>query len=154
MNRPTHIIVHCSDSFFGHVLTVRNWHVQPLPKGRGWSEVGYHFIINNAHTTPDNVFLFMNGSIEVGRNVEDEGAHCLGYNDRSIGVCLIGKEIKDFTIEQMDSLKALCLELCRIYKIPASNVLGHCETESGKKEGKTCPNFDVAPIREYLRARI
>lgn len=154
MNKPTHIIVHCSESYFGHLLAVRSWHTMPPPKGRGWDNVGYHWIINNAHTTPDHTFLFMNGSIEVGRDVDDEGAHCLGYNDRSIGVCLIGKETKDFTIEQMDSLKKLLIELCRTYGIPADRVLGHGETESGRAEGKTCPNFNVGDIRTYLKGRV
>lgn len=154
MNKPTYIILHCSDSSWGHLLAVRSWHTMPKPKGRGWEEVGYHFIIDNAKTTPDDVFLFMNGSVEVGRDIDKEGAHCIGYNDRSISICLIGKEKEDFRIEQFDTLKKMLIELCRTYHIPAENVLGHGETESGKAEGKTCPNFSVADIRAYLKGRI
>ena len=147
MNKPTHVIVHCSDSTWGSASSLRSWH-----KARGWNDIGYNFVVCNSHVEPDKTFIFMDGSIEKGRDTDEEGAHCIGYNDRSIGVCLVGA--KDFTTKQLDSLKILLLEICRLYKIPAENVLGHGETESGKAEGKTCPNFDVGAFRTYLKGRI
>jgi N-acetyl-anhydromuramyl-L-alanine amidase AmpD len=54
----------------------------------------------------------------------------------------------------MDALKYLLFDLCRHYGIPVENVLGHCETDSGKAQGKTCPDFDVAALRMWLKSRV
>ncbi len=51
----------------------------------------------------------------------------------------------------MSSLQDVCQEMMEMYHISMDKVIGHCDTESGKQEGKTCPNFDVAAFREkYL----
>lgn len=147
MNKPTHIIIHCSDSEWGCTREIDKWH-----KERGFSGVGYHLILLNGHIEPERYIDVMNGSIECGRDLDSDGAHCIGYNERSIGICLILKAKP--TIEQLDSLKRLVLELCIKYNIPPENVLGHCETESGKAEHKTCPNFPVEPLRGYLGIRL
>ncbi|HZK53921.1 MAG TPA: peptidoglycan recognition family protein [Desulfosporosinus sp.] len=57
------------------VAMIRNWH-----KTKGWSDIGYHFII-----TPD-------GRCEEGRPLNRPGAHCKVSNRNSIGigVCLVG----------------------------------------------------------------
>lgn len=46
--------------------------------GRGWSDIGYHFVIGR------------DGRREVGRPLEIAGAHARGSNRNSIGICLIG----------------------------------------------------------------
>ena len=147
--KPTHIIVHCSDSTWGCAREINEWHVK-----RGWSGIGYHFVILNGLPETNKHIIALEGAIECGRDMDSEGAHCLGYNDRSLGICLIGNGAGSFKIDQFDSLKMLLLELCKMYGIPPENVLGHGETESGKAEGKTCPNFNVSDIRSYLRGRI
>jgi N-acetyl-anhydromuramyl-L-alanine amidase AmpD len=58
----------------------------------------------------------------------------------------VGKDT--FTSAQLESLASLVKELQRAHNIPTTNVLGHCETASGKKEGKSCPNFDMKKFRE------
>lgn len=147
MNKPTHIIIHCSDSSFGCAREIRKWHIQ-----RGWSDIGYSYVILNGVPEPNKMIPALDGTIEVGRYESEEGAHCLGYNDRSIGICLIGT--KQFTIKQFDALKALLTDICSRYSITSENILGHGETDSGKQEGKTCPNFDVGAFRMYLKGRI
>lgn len=108
----------------------------------------------NGNPEPDKSLSSLKGSIECGRELDSEGAHCIGFNENSIGICLIGKGPGTFCIEQFDSLKKLLPEIMRMYNIPAENVLGHGETESGKAEGKTCPNFDVGAIRTWLKSRL
>ena len=147
MNQPTHVIIHCSDSAWGCAREINKWHIQ-----RGFTSIGYHFVIMNGNPEIGKHIEELNGAIECGRAMTEIGAHCLGYNERSLGVCLVLKDKP--TIEQLDALKYLLIDLCHQYGIPAENVLGHCETDSGKSEGKTCPNFDVAPIRMYLGPRI
>jgi N-acetylmuramoyl-L-alanine amidase len=152
MAKLTHIIIHCSDSDFGTADMIRGWH-----KRRGWRDIGYHFVIRNgadkiSFSNPDN-----DGLVETGRMLDgddfltdnEKGAHALGYNENSIGICLIG--IKNFTSNQIRSLLSLIEELTSKHNIPHTNILGHCETASGKRQGKTCPNFPVSDIRERLR---
>ncbi|MDQ7799551.1 MAG: N-acetylmuramoyl-L-alanine amidase [Candidatus Edwardsbacteria bacterium] len=149
--RISNIIIHCSDSVFGDVNEIRKWHL-----ARGWREVGYHFVILNGLIQPNFFLDALDGSIEAGRYINSDsllddneaGAHTLGYNARSIGICLVGK--KKFTAKQMNSLLTLVRQLKLRYMIPVKNILGHNETPSGKAEGKTCPNFRVARIREQI----
>lgn len=155
MKQITHIIVHCSDSEWGTAREIRKWHLQ-----KGWKDIAYHFVILNGKVFSGTDFPFLNGSVECGREldgnafIEDNevGAHTLGYNATSVGICLVLKQAP--TIEQLDALKGMLLDLCRRWKIPPENILGHRETESGKAEGKTCPNFDMEPIRVWLRGKI
>lgn len=157
MNKIEDIIIHCSDSYWGCAREINQWHIK-----RGWSGIGYHFVILNGIPTfkkNENIITIplLDGSIECGRYLDDDefisnneiGSHVLGLNDKSIGICLIG--INKFTFAQMHSLKFLCLDLIKLYKVQIDNIFGHCETESGKKEGKTCPNFDVAKFRTELK---
>jgi hypothetical protein len=144
MNTPKFIVVHCSDSEWGTQREIDSWH-----KARGWAGCGYQFIIINGQLTTKFLLPSLNGSIEVGRPCDEEGAHCIGYNARSIGICGIAKD--KWTDSQIVSLTKLIQVLCRKFSIPVENVLGHCETESGKKEGKTCPNMDMVNIREMVK---
>lgn len=147
MNTPKYIIVHCSDSTFGCQRLIDSWH-----KERGFSGCGYNFILLNGQLTTGFSLPSLNGSIEVGRPCDTEGAHCIGYNSQSIGICGIAKT--EWTASQIVSLTKLIQVLCRKFSIPVENVLGHCETESGKKEGKTCPNLDMENIRESITGTI
>lgn len=120
---------------------------------KGWKDIGYHFVINNGFITFGNYLSCLDGMIECGRFLDGDnvisdneiGAHALGYNNKSIGICLVGRE--NFTVSQMDSLVKLLKNLMDIYGVEPQNILGHCETESGKAQGKTCPNFCVRDIR-------
>lgn len=118
----THII-HCSDSTFGDVKKIREWHQQ-----RGWQDVGYHFIIRR------------DGEIELGRPLNEIGAHCKGKNRESIGTCLIGK--KRFTEAQFNALKKLNTMLKSIFS--ELEIYAHNEFNAHK----TCPNFDVRKVLE------
>ncbi|MBP5691206.1 MAG: N-acetylmuramoyl-L-alanine amidase, partial [Bacteroidaceae bacterium] len=76
MRKITEIIIHCSATPQGVDYTVADidrWHRQ-----RGFNKIGYHYVI------------YRDGSIHQGRPVEEIGAHCIGHNAHSIGVCYIG----------------------------------------------------------------
>ena len=133
MREINEIIVHCSATREGQDIdasTIDEWH-----KARGWSGIGYHFIVK------------LNGSIEYGRMVDKVGAHCKGHNTNSIGVCYIGgvendgKTPKDTrTSEQIASL----LTLLRFLKLlhPDASIYGHRDFAN-----KACPSF--AATTEY-----
>lgn len=81
MRKIKEIIIHCSATREGRDYTVADidrWH-----RERGFFCIGYHFVI------------YRDGSIHVGRSVEEVGAHCKGHNTVSIGVCYIGGLSKD-----------------------------------------------------------
>ena len=155
MKKLDWIIIHISDSSFGSEREIRKWHLE-----RGWRDIGYHFIIDNGWISPDFYLPAMNGSIELGRPldgdafVEDNeiGAHTLGYNASSLGICVVGK--KEWTFSQEASALRLCRQLMKQFTISPSHVLGHCETESGKKEGKTCPNYPMEVFRAKLISEV
>ena len=70
------IIIHCTATREGDdisVDTIRRWHL-----ARGWSDVGYHYVID------------IKGNINAGRPIELMGAHCKGQNKYSIGVAYVG----------------------------------------------------------------
>ncbi|HOW51763.1 MAG TPA: N-acetylmuramoyl-L-alanine amidase [bacterium] len=154
-NPINNLVIHCSDSNWGCVREIRKWHM-----GQGWRDIGYHFVVLNGMVMTDFVLAAADGAIEAGRILDGDnviednevGAHALGYNFNSVGICLIGKT--RFTEAQLHSLLRLCVELCRRYGIEPSAVVGHCETESGKAEGKTCPNIRMAVLRCMIDAAI
>ncbi len=124
------IIIHCSATREGQhidVDTIRDWHVN----GRGWSDVGYHYII------------YLDGTVHPGRPVERSGAHTKGQNSNSIGICYIGgvetdgKTPKDTrTPEQKAALDNLLFVLTDIFA--NTTIHGHNEFAT-----KACPTFDV-----------
>jgi N-acetyl-anhydromuramyl-L-alanine amidase AmpD len=127
------------------VEEIRKWH-----QAKGWSDVGYHFVIRRS------------GKVEKGRIINDIGAHVVGYNAVSVGVCLVGglngngRAVNNFTSEQMDALLSTVQYLKGLY--PSAEVLGHRDLSPDKnKDGKitpdewlkACPCFDV---REWWAA--
>lgn len=145
MSKISNVIIHCSDSEFGTAAEIRRWHLQ-----NGWDDIGYDWVILNGLLVPETKWqkklymACMDGQIEVGRKVDGDnilvgkevGAHTLGYNAKSLGLCLIG--VKSFTPKQFYSLAVLCREIEGIWKVPAKMFLGHYDVAM-----KTCPNFDV-----------
>jgi N-acetylmuramoyl-L-alanine amidase len=124
------IIIHCAatkPSMDIGVEEIRVWHT----KERGWSDIGYHFVIRR------------NGEVETGRPVAKVGAHARGHNVGSIGVCLVGgmaeadtKSECNYTRAQWASLDKLVTELELEYSI--KKVLGHNDVSA-----KDCPTFNA-----------
>jgi len=118
-----YLVVHCADTSDEQQLDARDIHRMHL--GFGWHGVGYHRIICR------------DGSVQNGRPDFWIGAHVKGFNEVSLGVCLIGRN--NFTSAQFDSLENLLREWKNDY--PAAVICGHCDFDY---TDKTCPNFDVA----------
>jgi len=157
------IVIHCSASKWGSAHEIRLWHLQ-----RGFRDIGYHFVIGNGMPV-SNVsrrFSFLDGSVEVGRPVDDDGmiepneigAHALGQNDKSIGVCLIGippgrlarnygEAMATFTPKQLAALKALVADLRQRWGLPITAVKGHYEVQTDKP---LCPGLEMGFLRQWL----
>ena len=121
------IFVHCSatkPTMNVGLREIRQWH-----KEMGWLDVGYHFIIKR------------DGTIEEGRPVDVVGSHVKGWNERSVGVCLVGgidekgKHSANFTPAQMSSLRNKLDELKAVYNVP---IMAHHDVAA-----KACPSFDL-----------
>lgn len=155
MQKLKNIILHCSDSAFGNVQLIDTWH-----KLRGWSGIGYHLVITNGYPTKENVnkldyLHFLDGAVETGRIndfndwIEDneKGAHALGYNQNSIGICFILKKREvGLSRKQLKSGIEVVQTLLIKNRLKPSSVLGHYEINSSK----TCPDFDVSKFRQML----
>ena len=136
------IIIHCSATPEGVDYTIddiRKWH-----KDRGWSDIGYHFVI------------YRDGTVMLGRSIALVGAHCLGHNANSVGICYIGglenkpnipmgmQKTKDTrTEEQKNSLLSLLMTLKKLY--PEAKIYGHHDFDKHRE----CPCFDAQA--EYRR---
>lgn len=151
---PEYIVLHTA-AFTGKNCDrdmIDQWH-----KARNWSGIGYHFVILN-----DQHELKTDGEIEIGRLTNKAGAHALGLNSRSLGICCIGHGDKfDFTLAQYKSLYGLIEQLMTEFSIPLDKVIGHRElNELAKKNiissryrtSKSCPGtkIDMDVIRNTL----
>lgn len=76
--------------------------------------VGYHFYISK------------DGTIKQARLDTDEGAHTIGYNSQSLGICLAGNFDATFPTEaQISSLQTLLTQKSKQYSIPMENIVPH-----------------------------
>lgn len=127
------IILHCSASDVDGITAhdVDRWH-----KEKGWDGIGYHW------------FIRRDGQIEPGRTEDKVGAHCEGENSHSIGICVHGD--KRFEEVQMNSLKRLVAERCHTLLIPEWEIYPHHHFNPHK----TCPNFDIEFVKEYVRNKL
>ncbi|MGB0880942.1 MAG: N-acetylmuramoyl-L-alanine amidase [Polaribacter sp.] len=127
MRDISQIVVHCAATPEGQYFDandIRRWHVQE----RGWSDIGYHYII------------LLDGTIQFGRPLEQIGAHVAGRNSRSVGICYIGGAdgIDTRTEAQKESLLILLKYLKLVFK--DAEILGHRDFEGVYKD---CPSFDA-----------
>lgn len=136
--RTTHIIVHCSasrPSQFGDTKQAVDWIKSLHVEENGWRDIGYHHIIGR------------DGTVMAGRPESDIGAHAWGYNQCSIGICLVGGHggeandpfSKHYTQRQEAAFEVLIDELRERYpNISEENIMGH-----NRFAAKACPCFNV-----------
>lgn len=147
--RIDYIAVHCTATREGQdqtVAQIKAGHLQ-----RGFSDVGYHYII------------YRDGTVNLGRDVNIAGAHVSGYNAYSIGISYVGglendpkKAYKDLkakdtrTEAQKASLLSLMMDLRKLY--PKAVIQGHRDFSPDKNHNgivepsewiKDCPSFDA-----------
>ena len=138
IRKVNEIILHCTATPEGKDYTVadiRKWHMQ----GNGWKDIGYHYVI------------YRDGTIHVGRPIEQIGAHCSGHNNNTIGIVYVGglaadgKNAKDTrTVAQKEAMYTLCKILCDTLGI--KKISGH-----NQYAAKACPSFDVKAWRKEVR---
>lgn len=143
------IVVHCSATRITQDIGVKE--LDRMHRARGFRKIGYHFVVRRF------------GAVEVGRKIEEVGAHVEGHNRDSIGICLIGgldqalRPDNNFTSAQFEGLSTLLDGLRK--QFPRAGILGHRDLSPDQNgDGrisawewvKDCPCFDV---REWLQTR-
>ena len=133
-NTPTkrtkteYAVLHHSASSVASASDIDRWH-----KNDGSSGIGYQFLIQK------------DGSIYEGRPLDTVGAHCLGYNACSIGICFEGDfELEMPTEKQYKAGRELLTYLKGIY--PNIKVVGHKDLYATACPGK---NFDINAVLNY-----
>ncbi len=154
MRTIKYIVVHTAAANIPNVDVdiIREWHKQ-----RGFDDIGYHYvIIDNKHNK------YEDGTIQQGRPLEKPGAHTLGINSESIGICCVGHgDINPFTEKQRESLKKLIADLQFQFKVPLERVIGHREVNKlvdlkiiseQYRTSKSCPGtkIDMDEIRKFV----
>lgn len=143
MRRIDLIVIHCSATPNGlpvSVDTIRSWH-----QARGFEDIGYHYLV------------YIDGRLVGGRPEAKVGAHALGHNANSIGVCMVGgiggpdsHNPGRYTPAQWEALRVLVQRLQAAY--PGAEVVGHRDLSpdldgDGVVEPeewiKLCPSFEV-----------
>ncbi len=133
---------------------IDRWH-----RERGWSGIGYHFVI-----TDDRHDDAEDGTVQPGRPQNRPGAHVLGLNRRSLGICVAGHgDRRDHTETQRRTLLQLLSDLMDEHpRVTVERVIGHREVNDLIRDGvvdarfrtsKTCPGtrVDMDEIRTQLR---
>ena len=119
-----YLIVHCSANVKSTPATVARTHKQ-----RGFSAVGYHFMIDKE------------GIVYQGRSEQLQGAHCIGRNHDAIGVCLLGHfDLEEVPDAMKEALVELVTSLCAKYPIHT------IECHRDYKPSKTCPGENAVPL--------
>ena len=145
------IVIHCSATRCNRQYTVDRLRDDHTDRFHGQG-IGYHYYIPR------------DGQVHEGRPLWQEGAHCLGHNRHSIGICyegglsLLGLPADTRTPAQRQSLRAL---LTRLHEqFPSAVILGHRDLSpdldgNGKIEPsewvKFCPCFDAILDYEDLQ---
>lgn len=133
------IVIHCTATRPGqdvHASDIDKWH-----KERGFAMIGYNYVVT------------LDGTIETGRPLTRDGAHCntagvsgLAYNKHSIGIVYVGgldafgNPADTRTPEQKKALSELVWRLMDEYPTIVE-IIGHRDASPDlNKDGKITPN--------------
>jgi N-acetylmuramoyl-L-alanine amidase len=132
MRRLDGIVIHYTATYADRVVTVAEidrWH-----KDRGFSGIGYHFVIDQK------------GVIYGGRPIAQAGAHVRGYNANTVGITYVGGlkpgtagkiGYDTRTSAQKIAIRGQCARLLKKY--PSIRwILGHKDLAPTQ-----CPGFDA-----------
>lgn len=153
MNKPNKIITHhtggtdaapLADSSNATAQDIDSWHKLRWPgftskifkneKGQFY-HIGYHYVIEK------------NGKVVQSRGHNEEGAHCIGQNSSSIGVCFSGNfDLTLPTKAQEEAWKALFKKINEQTGIPASSIYPHRKYASKTCHGRRIPDNHFAVV--------
>lgn len=110
---------------------IRHTHVE----GRGWGDIGYHYIIDRA------------GRVWEARPSRYQGAHVKNHNSRNLGVMCLGNfEIQSPSAAQVAALERTIAHMMRWYRVPVGRVFTHRELAA-----TACPGRLLQPRLVAMR---
>ncbi len=90
--------------------------IRSAHRGRGWGDIGYHYVIDPA------------GRIWEGRPLGWQGAHVKDQNPGNLGICMLGNyERQRPTNQQLHTLEHFVADSMRRHAIPLGNIYTHRE---------------------------
>ena len=112
---------------------IRNGH-----RGKGWSDIGYHYIVDRS------------GTVWQGRDVTRwQGAHVKNRNENNVGVMCLGNFVEQKPSEaQIEALNRTVAQLRGYYRIPAASVYTHREWSGAQT---ACPGDNLQVKVRLLR---
>ena len=114
-----------------------NGDVQSIHKihlSNGWTGIGYHFYVRK------------DGTVYRGRPINTVGAHCTGYNDKSVGICFEGDFGREkMTDKQMQVGRKLITYLKGLYL--SAEVKKHSDFNATACPGKNFPFEKIITIK-------
>lgn len=120
-NFTSQIVLHHADAINCTVEDIHRWHLS-----NDWTGIGYHY------------FVRKDGSIYRGRPENVVGAHAIGANTNSIGICAEGNyEIETMPEVQKNAIKELIADIKSRYG--NLEVKGHKEVSNTSCPGKNYP---------------
>lgn len=128
-----YIVLHHAGKQTCSVEDVHRWHLE-----RGWAGIGYHYFVRKG------------GVIYRGRPSDAVGAHCLGYNEISVGICAEGDfEQESMGVRQLTALRRLVYAVRQDY--PHARVVGHKDLARTLCPGKHFPLSELKGGREMFK---
>lgn len=122
IEKPVRYIILHHAAGRGSVGAVHRYHRDT----NGWSGIAYH------------LYVRQNGEIWAGRPMDMKGAHCLGHNDCSIGICFEGNfEKETMSARQLEAGRAAIDYALAQY--PEAKIVGHGELGKTACPGKYFP---------------
>jgi len=133
--------------FVFQVRTIQSFHIE----GRKWSDIAYNYLVGGE------------GAVYEGRGWDKEGAHTLGWNNKSIGICLIGTFTTiEPTQRQLTATQRLIARGVKLGKIDQNyRLLAHKQVQSTESPGrlmfaimKTWPHwYNTSVSEDWLYAQ-
>lgn len=115
-----------------------------LHMAKGWGDIGYHFLVDKD-----------GNMLKTHRPIERSGAHTIGQNANSIGLCCIGNyhSVKsEGGMNHIPSDEMICrlsmhaAQICFDYKIDTSQIKGH-----GDYWATACPGDNLHKLLPGVR---
>lgn len=116
---------------------IEGWH-----KAEGFSEIGYHKVVEG------------NGTKKEGRSESKMGAHAAGANSGSLGVCVCGNfETEQPAAIQITALVEILSKWCQDHDLDETKIYGHCNVPGGTTT-TDCPGKNLKSKLPTIRQRV
>jgi len=131
MNKPEYLIVHHTGGTDADKLADTSHHTFEMVDE--WHRKLWNFKSSLGHFIGYHYFIDKTGKVTQGRVDTETGAHTIGKNNSSIGICLAGNfDVTDPSDAQVAALKKLLKRLAELHNIPSANIVPHRAISTGK----------------------